>query len=141
MQNITDLLLNCKNKNLEESEIVKFKDEISSYAKEARKNISAENYILFLNTLGYAYRLKDAAQRLYYTFNEAVSAIDIAMLTNDTLALENYTYIYSLSLDMCILDFSKEEVDQEEIENAILQYKKFEEEKSKENKKYHQYQY
>jgi len=141
MQNLNKLLLNCKNKNLSENEIIKFKDDISIYSKESRKTISNDNYLLFLNTLGYAYRLNDSSQRLYYTFNEAVSAVDIANLTNDNVALGNYTYIYSMVLDICISDFLKENINKDEVEKAINQYKKFEEEKSKENKKYHQYQY
>ena len=141
MQNLNKLLLNCKNKNLSENEIIKFKDDISIFSKESRKTISNENYLLFLNTLGYAYRLNDSSQRLYYTFNEAVSAVDIANLTNDNVALKNYTYIYSMVLDICISDFLKENINKDEVEKAISQYKKFEEEKSKENKKYHQYQY
>ena len=141
MENILELLLDCKNKNLEETQIKLFENQINSFAATARQSINKENYTLFLNTLGYAYRLNDSAQRLYYTFNEAVSAVDIATLTNDAKSLDTYTCIYSLVLDICILDYLKKEVPLDEIEKAISTYKELEKEKSKENKKYHAYQY
>ncbi|HIP12574.1 MAG TPA: hypothetical protein EYG73_07640 [Arcobacter sp.] len=140
MENIIELLLTCKNKNLEENEIIEFENDINKFSSQARENISDENYELFLNTLGYAYRLENSAQRLYYTFNEAVSAVDIAKLTNDIDSLENYSFIYSMALNTCILDYLKKDINDDEIQEAITVYKKLEEQKSKENKKYHAYQ-
>jgi len=141
MENILELILDCKNKNLNETQIKLFENQINSFALTARQSINNEHYTLFLNTLGYAYRLKDSAQRLYYTFNEAVSAVDIATLTKDVKSLDTYMCIYSMVLDICILDYLKKEVPLDEIEKAISIYKELEKEKSKENKKYHAYQY
>ena len=77
----------------------------------------------------------------FYTFSEAVSAIDMAKLMRDDEALEMNSSIYIVILDTCIDEYLNNPIDEEEKQNAIEFYKNFENEKSKENKKYHMYQY
>ncbi|MCK5295161.1 MAG: hypothetical protein KAJ49_10930 [Arcobacteraceae bacterium] len=142
MGNIKDFLLQFKNQTIEENEIIKHKDIIKEFAQNIRKKDDLKEYYdVFLTTLGYSYRLENAAQRLYYTFGEAVTAMDIANLTKDEKLLEINEYIYSLILDICIDEFLQNNIDEEEKNNAISSYKKLEAQKSKENSKYHTYQY
>ena len=142
MTNIKEFLLQFKNQSIDENEIIKHKDIIKNFANKIRKKEDLSQYYdVFLTTLGYSYRLENSAQRLYYTFGEAVTAMDIANLTKDEKLLETNEYIYSLILDICIDEFLENSIDEDEKNNAIKSYKKLEEQKSKENKKYHTYQY
>ncbi len=95
----------------------------------------------YLNIRGYAYRLEDSSQRLFYTFSEAVSAIDMAKLMRDEEALNMNSSIYIVILDICIDEYLNNPIDEDEKQKAIEFYKNFEKQQSKENKKYHMYQY
>lgn len=84
--------------------------------------------------------MDDLKQRLFYTFQEAVYAIDLAKLTRDTAALELNACVYALVLKDTVSEFLNEAIDEEEKQKAIAFYKNLEEQRAKENKKYHMYQ-
>ena len=85
--------------------------------------------------------MENKGQRLYYTFGEAISAIDIAKLTSDIESLNMNATVYILVIDICIDEFLNNDIDEDEKQKAIEFYKNLEEQRSKENKKYHMYQY
>lgn len=91
--------------------------------------------------LGYSYRLDDISQRLFFTFSEAVYAIDLdkLMRNNDSLKLNSIVYI--LVLESIIKEYKTKEINIEQKQKALDIYKKIEEKKAAENKKYYMYQY
>lgn len=95
----------------------------------------------FLTILGYSYRLEDVSQRLFFTFQEAVYAIDLDKLMRNEDSLKLNCIVYTLVLNALIKEFNTKEIDQEQKQKALEVYKKLEERKSKENSKYHIYQY
>lgn len=95
----------------------------------------------FLTILGYSYRLEDVSQRLFFTFQEAVYAIDLDKLMRNEESLKLNCIVYTLVLNALIKEFNTKEIDQEQKQKALEVYKKLEERKSKENSKYHIYQY
>ena len=79
---ISNYLHGFKNKVMESDDILKTcKEKIYMYSKyleeEGLKKDYEEN---FFTILGYTYRLEDNKQRLFYTFQEAVYAIDLDKL-------------------------------------------------------------
>lgn len=97
-------------------------------------------YNNYLNIRGFTHRLENKEQRLFYTFQEAVYAIDLSKLTRDEAGLEVNSLIYIVVLNDCIAEFLEEDIDNKEQEKAILFYKKEEQRRAKENQKYHMYQ-
>jgi len=95
----------------------------------------------FLTILGYSYRLEDVSQRLFFTFQEAVYAIDLDKLMRNEDSLKLNCIVYTLVLNALIKEFNTKEIDQVQKQKALEVYKKLEERKSKENSKYHIYQY
>ncbi|RXJ84207.1 hypothetical protein [Arcobacter cloacae] len=95
----------------------------------------------FLTILGYSYRLEDIKQRLFFTFSEAVYAIDLdkLMRNEDSMRLNSIVYIWVL--DELIKEYLTNEINQEQKQKALEVYKKIEQRKAAENKKYHMYQY
>lgn len=95
----------------------------------------------FLIILGYSYRLDDISQRLFFTFSEAVYAINLdkLMRNNDSLKLNSIVYI--LVLESIIKEYKTKEINIEQKQKALDIYKRIEEKKAAENKKYHMYQY
>lgn len=91
--------------------------------------------------LGYSYRLEDISQRLFFTFSEAVYAIDLdkSMKNEDSLKLNSIVYI--LVINTLIKEFNTKETNEEQKQKALEVYKKLEDKRSKENSKYHTYQY
>ncbi len=85
--------------------------------------------------------MQNPEQRLYYTFSEAVNAVDMAKLMRDDEALKMNCQVYLLILDICIDEFLGNEIDEDEKQKAIDSYKELEKQQSNENKKYHMYQY
>lgn len=61
------------------------------------------------------------------------------MKNEDSLELNSIVYI--LVLDVLINEYNTKEIDEEQKQKALAVYKKIEERKAKENKKYHMYQY
>ena len=93
-----------------------------------------------MNIRGFTHRLEKADQRLFYTFQEAVYAIDLSKLTRDDAGLKLNTLVYIVVIDACIDEYLNNDIDLKEQEEAIEFYKKEEQRRAKENKKYHMYQ-
>ena len=97
-----------------------------------------ENFFIIL---GYSYRLEDISQRVFFTFSEAVYAIDLDKLMRNEDSLKLNSIVYILVLESIIKEFKTKEIDEEQKAKAKEVYKKIEEKKAAENKKYHMYQY
>ena len=95
----------------------------------------------FLTILGYSYRLEDIKQRLFFTFSEAVYAVDLDKLMRNEDSLKLNSVVYILVLETIIKEYKTKEVNIEQKQKALEVYKKIEERKAAENKKYHMYQY
>ena len=142
IKQIIEFFIQFKNKSTDENEIVKHASTLKEFANQIKKNKEFEKYQdTFLATLGYAYRLENHAQKLYYTFSEACCSIDMAKLMRDETELEKNSIIYALIIDICIDEFMTNKIDENQKKEAIKVYKILEEQKSSENKKYHMYQY
>ena len=78
----------------------------------------------FLTILGYSYRLEDIKQRLFFTFSEAVYAVDLDKLMRNEDSLKLNCIVYILVLDVSNRDFVKNQSDYiyilEEINKALL---------------------
>ena len=95
----------------------------------------------FLTILGYSYRLEDIKQRLFFTFSEAVYAVDLDKLMRNEDSLKLNCIVYILVLDVLIKEYNTKQIDENLKQRALQVYKKLEEKKAKENSKYHIYQY
>ena len=140
---ISNFIYSFKNKIVEANEIAtKYEEQIVSFANELKNlDLDKEFEENFLIILGYSYRLDDISQRLFFTFSEAVYAIDLdkLMRNNDSLKLNSIVYI--LVLESIIKEYKTKEINIEQKQKALDIYKKIEEKKAAENKKYHMYQY
>ncbi len=123
-----------KNKLLEADEIYgKCNDDIIGFERELEELFSLEEYEKnFLVILGYTYRLEDVSQRLYYTFQEAVYAIDLDKLMRNEESLKLNTIAYTMVLTNILREYESKSVDETIKQKAILEYKKLEEKKAKE---------
>ena len=97
-----------------------------------------ENFFIIL---GYSYRLEDIKQRLFFTFSEAVYAVDLDKLMRNEDSLKLNCIVYILVLDVLIKEYNTKEINEDLKQRALQVYKKLEEKKAKENSKYHIYQY
>ena len=139
---ISDFLYSFKTKTVEAQDIA------SSYNKEIEKfvtyikeeKLEKEYEENFLTILGYSLRLEDVKQRLFYTFQEAVYAVDLDKLMRNEDSLRVNSIVYTKVLDLIINEFNGNPISSELKEKSIDTYKKIEERKAKENKKYHMYQ-
>ena len=77
---------------------------------------------------------------MFYTFQEAVYAIDLDKLMRNDDSLKLNSIVYILVLDSIIKEYKNSIVNEDEKQKALEVYKKIEERKSKENTKYHMYQ-
>lgn len=140
---ISEFLYAFKAKVVEAEEIAsKYNKQIEDYANSIKeKNLDKEFEENFLTILGYSYRLEDISQRLFHTFQEAVYAIDLDKLMRNEDSLKLNSIVYILVLDVIIKEYNTKEVNDEQKLKAKQTYKKIEDRKAKENKKYHMYQY
>ena len=139
---ISNYLHGFKNKVMESDDILKTcKEKIYMYSKyleeEGLKKDHEEN---FFTILGYTYRLEDNKQRLFYTFQEAVYAIDLDKLMRNEDSLKLNTIVYTLVLSSIIKEYKTNIINEDEKKIALETYKKLEDRKARENKKYHMYQ-
>jgi hypothetical protein len=139
---ISNYLHGFKNKVMESDDILKTcKEKIYMYSKyleeEGLKKDYEEN---FFTILGYTYRLEDNKQRLFYTFQEAVYAIDLDKLMKNEDSLKLNTIVYTLVLSSIIKEYKTNIINEDEKKIALETYKKLEDRKARENKKYHMYQ-
>lgn len=140
---ISDYLYSFKNKIMEAPTIASDCDEtFSDFQNRLENEVNLEDYEEnFLTILGYTYRLDDVSQRLFFTFQEAVYAIDLDRLMRNEDSMKLNSIVYTLVLNVLINEFKTNEVNQDLKQKAIDVYKKIEERKSKEDTKYHKYQY
>jgi len=143
IKEIADFLYSFKNKTIEANILVeKYSEQIKNYSKvltqQGLKNEYEEN---FLTILGYSLRLDDIKQRIFFTFQEAVYAIDLDKIMKNDDSLKLNTVVYILVLDCLIDEYKSGKIDKELKQEALRVYKKIEERKAKEDKKYHLYQY
>ena len=139
---IKDFFLGFKNSTIDEKDIISNEiNTINSFFEEIKNEeytSSIEKNILTI--YGYTFRLNDLKQRLYYTFSEAVNAInmDNLMKNEEGVKLNSYVYLYVIKL--IINEIQNDNVDEELILKAKKTYQEMENNKAKENK-YHVYQY
>ena len=139
---ISEYLYSFKNRVMEAEDIVKTcQNKISKYTeyleKQGFKEDHEEN---FLTILGYTYRLNDNKQRLFYTFQEAIYAIDLDKLMRNEESLKLNTIVYILVLNSIIKEYKSLEVNEVEKTKALDTYKIVQQRQAKENQKYHMYQ-
>lgn len=140
---ISNFIYSFKNKIVEANEIaLKYEEQIVSFANKLRElELHKEFEENFFIILGYSYRLEDISQRLFFTFSEAVYAIDLDKLMRNEDSLKLNSIVYILVLESIIKEYKTKEINIEQKQKAIDVYKKIEEKKAAENKKYHMYQY
>lgn len=140
---ISNFIYSFKNKIVEANEIaLKYEEQIVSFANKLRElELNKEFEENFFIILGYSYRLEDISQRLFFTFSEAVYAIDLDKLMRNEDSLKLNSIVYILVLESIIKEYKTKEINVEQKQKAIDVYKKIEEKKAAENKKYHMYQY
>ena len=139
---ISDYLYSFKNKVLEADMIVKTcEEEISKYSIYLEeKGLKKDYEDNFFTILGYTYRLEDNKQRLFYTFQEAVYAIDLDKLMRNEDSLKLNTIVYTLVLDSIIKEYKTSKINEDEKKKALDTYKVIQQRQAKENQKYHMYQ-
>ena len=139
---ISDYFYSFKNKTMQAEQIVeKCEEKISLYAKKLEEQTLIKEYEEnFYTILGYTYRLEDNKQRLFYTFQEAIYAIDLDKLMKNEDSLKLNTIVYTLILNSIIKEYKTKEVNQTEKQKALDTYKIVQNRQAKENSKYHMYQ-
>lgn len=141
IEDITHFIYQYKNKVLEAKEIILLENEFKKFSEEIKKSDYYNKfYDNYLNIKGYTYRLEDSTQRVFYTFQEAIYAIDLAKLTRDEEGILLNSIVYCLVINDGIREYLGEEIDENIKNEAISFYKKEQERVSKENAKYHMYQ-
>jgi hypothetical protein len=78
---------------------------------------------------------------LFFTFSEAVYAVDLDKLMRNEDSLKLNCIVYILVLNTLVKEYNTKQIDLEQKNRALEVYKKLEDRKSKENSKYHIYQY
>ena len=143
LNKISDFLHSYKNRVVEADEIAsKLNNQIEEFAKELKeKKMDLKFEENFLTILGYSYRLEDISKRLFFTFQEAVYAIDLDNLMKNQESKDLNSIIYILVLNQIINEYKTNIVDTNLKQRALDTYKIIEDRKAKENKKYHMYQY
>lgn len=143
VEEISQFFYSFKTKVVDSNSIQnEYSNAIFDFAEELKKKKLDEEFREnFLVILGYTLRLEDLSQRLFFTFQEAIYAIDLdfQMRNEDSKKLNSIVYI--LVLEVILKEIQTKEIDEVLKQEALETYKKLEEQKAKENKKYHMYQY
>ncbi len=143
VEEISQFFYSFKTKVVDSNSIQnEYSNAIFDFAEELKKKKLDEEFREnFLMILGYTLRLEDLSQRLFFTFQEAIYAIDLdfQMRNEDSKKLNSIVYI--LVLEVILKEIQTNEIDEVLKQEALEAYKKLEEQKAKENKKYHMYQY
>lgn len=114
---------------------------INDYASLIKEeSLEKEYYENYLTIIGYAHRLENLSQRIYYTFQEAVYSIDLAKQLKDDDSIKLNSIVYMLVIDTFIKEYFGTAMCEDERELALKTYMEVEQRKSKENQKYHIYQ-
>lgn len=141
IEKIFDFFYKFKNVELEVEEIIELKDEITRLSLDVNtSSYYKEIYSNYLLIKGYTYRLEDSSLRLFYTFKEAIYALDLAKLTKDDEGIKLNSAVYILVINDCVNEVLGNEINLDIKNEAIEFYKKEQTKKNKENKKYHMYQ-
>jgi Na+/phosphate symporter len=142
IKEISDFIYSFKNKIVEADEVAnKYGSTITEFVEKIKKDSLDTQYEEnFYTILGYTYRLEDISQRLFFTFQEAVYAIDLDKLMRNEDSVKVNSIVYILVLNEIIKEYKTKEENVEQKEKALEVYKKIEQRKAKENKKYHMYQ-
>ena len=140
---IADFFHSFKKRIIEADELVnKHASKINEFNEYLVENgFNKEYEENFLIILAYTQRLEDISQRVYFTFQEAVYAIDLDKLMKNEDSEKLNSIVYVLVLKFLIDEYKGLEIDKELKSRALEAYKKVEESKHKEDKKYHMYQY
>ena len=140
---ISNFIYSFKNKIIEAEELsIKYSEKIYFYSNKLKEqNLHEEFEDNFYTILGYSYRLEDVKQRLFFTFSEAIYAIDLDKLMKNQDSLKLNSIVYILVLETILKEYLLEEINQEQKDKALEVYKKIEEKRAAENKKYHMHQY
>ena len=77
---------------------------------------------------------------MFFTFQEAIYAVDLDKLMRNEDSLKLNTIVYILVVNSIIEEYKTNIINEEEKKNALSVYKKIEAKKAEENKKYHMYQ-
>ena len=143
VKDISEFFYSFRNKIVDSSVLEKeYSKKIFDFAKGLKdKNLHKKYRKNFLLILGYTLRLEDLPQRLFFTFQEAVYAIDLDFQMEDEASREINSIVYILVLEVILKQLQTNEVDEELKKEALHTYQKLQEQKAKENKKYHMYQY
>lgn len=138
IKELMEFFLKNKFKNLDTNEIVSFK--IDKYLEKIKQlDLKTKYYDNYLIILGYTQRLEKIDQKIYFTFLEAINAIDFAKQTNDKDSIELNCIVYILVMKNLIDEFNGI-INKEEKILAFEKYNKMQEQKNNENKKYYMYQ-
>ena len=78
---------------------------------------------------------------MFFTVSEAVYAVDLDKLMRNEDSLKLNCIVYILVLNTLVKEYNTKQIDLEQKNRALEVYKKLEDRKSKENSKYHIYQY
>jgi len=140
---ISDYFYSFKNKVMEADQIaILCQGDINNFVEKLNdEDLYTQYEENILTILGYTYRLEDINQRLFFTFQEAVYAIDLDHLMRNEESMKLNSIVYAYVIDTLIKEFKGESLDEETKQKALDTYKKVEERKSKEDTKYHKYQY
>jgi len=143
VKNISEFFYGFRNKIVDSSILEKeYSEKIYDFAMQIKdKNLHEKYRENFLLILGYSLRLEDLSQRLFFTFQEAVYAIDLDFQMKDEDSKKLNSIVYILVLELILKQLQTNEVDEELEKEALHTYQKLQEQKAKENKKYHMYQY
>ncbi|XOB63389.1 hypothetical protein ACMC56_06160 [Campylobacterota bacterium DY0563] len=143
IKEIVDFFYSFKNKTMESDILVlEYGEQIKKYANMIIiRQLDKEYEENYLTILGYSLRLEDIKQRIFFTFQEAVYAIDLDKLMKNEDSMKLNSIVYILVLNTLINEFKGLEIDKELYSKALDIYKQIEERKTKENQKYHIYQY
>lgn len=139
---ISDYFYSYKNKVMEASDILEqCKEPLEEFTKLLKEQELDKKYQEnFLTILGYTYRLEDINQRLFFTFQEAVYAIDLDKLMRKEDSLTLNSIVYALVMNFMINEYNGI-LDEETKQKAIETYKEIENRRAGEDNKYHKYQY
>lgn len=142
IEEISEFFYSFKNRVVEADILAKeYSKKIYKFAILIKKqNLDKEYEENFLTILGYTHRLQDIKQRVFFTFQEAVYAIDLDKLMRNEESKKVNSIVYILVLEVILKEFINKEVDEELKAKALETYGKIEEKRAKENKKYHMYQ-
>jgi Txe/YoeB family toxin of Txe-Axe toxin-antitoxin module len=125
IKEISDFLHSFKNKTLEVEDIVKLKEKINQFANDIKvQSFDKEYEENFLTILGYSYRLDNLSQRIFYTFQEAVYAIDLDILMKNEDSKRLNSIVYILVLEQLIKYYETNSEDEELKQKALETYSK-----------------